>query len=195
MGTRSLVPFYNLGVAGQATIDDIGKLEPGSMLSEEIARCWMDVANDGGAVGFPFIPVDLPAVQKAVRVLASEIDLARRSVITARIGDELVGWVSLQRNVSRLTGHWAKLQHLQSHPTRRGEGIGAALLSGAVAHACSLGLEHLILAVRGGERLEPFYERHGWYEIGRHGGALRFDNDDRDEVLMKIDLPHPSNME
>jgi hypothetical protein len=28
----------------------------------EVAKCWMDVANSGGAVGFPFTPVDLETV-------------------------------------------------------------------------------------------------------------------------------------
>lgn len=42
---------------------------------------------------------------------------------------------------------------------------------------------------RGGERLEPFYEHHGWTEIGRHTNALRFaDADTRDEVTMAINL-------
>jgi len=176
-------------MASQITVADIGGIEPGSTLSTEIARCWMDVANAGGAVGFPFTPVAMPVVQEAVQALATDIDLGRRTVIAARMGEELVGWVSVRFNDSALTAHWAKIERLQSHPTRRGEGIGTALLSHAVEHAASLGLEHLVLAVRGGEHLEPFYERHGWHEVGRHVGALRFaDNDDRDEVLMKITL-------
>ncbi len=178
-------------MASRFTVSDIGAIDPDSALGGEVARCWMDVANDGGAVGFPYIPVDLPVVEKAVRVLASEIDRGRRNVIGARVDGQLVGWVSLRFNDAPLTAHWAKLQHLQSHPTRRGAGIGAALLSGAVSHATSIGLEQLILTVRGGENLEPFYERHGWQETGRHAGALRFPgNDDRDEVLMAITLRH-----
>lgn len=176
-------------MAGEFTIGDIGEIEPGSALSEQIAQCWMDVANDGGAVGFPFVPVEIGVVRDAVRLLASDIERGRRTAIGARVDDELVGWVSLTFNTSPLTTHWAKLQHLQSHPTCRGQGIGAALLGGAVEHARSLGLEQLILNVRGGENLEPFYERFGWHEIGRHVGALRFpDHDNRDEVLMAITL-------
>lgn len=176
-------------MASHFTVGDISTIEPDSEISEKIAHCWMDVANDGGAVGFPFIPVDITVVRAAVRRLGSELDHERSHVLGAWIGDELVGWVSIVLNPSPLTEHWAKIQHLQSHPIHRGEGIGAALLSRAVEHATSLGLEQLILTVRGGENLEPFYERHGWKEIGRQTGALRFaDNDTRDEVLMQTTL-------
>jgi hypothetical protein len=36
--------------------------------------------------------------------------------------------------------------------------------------------------------LRPFYERHGWVEIGRHRNALRFADGDDDEVAMTMDL-------
>lgn len=171
------------------TVASIDRIEPGTALAADVAQVWMDVANSGGAVGFPLTPVDLSTVQKAVQRLAAELDRGQRIVIGASGGAELVGWVSIRLNDVPLTAHWAKLEHLQSHPLRRSEGIGAALLRHAVEHATALGLEQLILAARGGEQLEAFYERYGWSEIGRHVGALRFaDNDDRDEILMRLRL-------
>jgi hypothetical protein len=44
----------------------------------------------------------------------------------------------------------------------------------------------LRLEARGGEGLEDFYRRLGWQEIGRWPGAFRFDDGDRDEVLMLL---------
>jgi len=173
----------------QATVSEISKIDPGGKLEHEVARCWMDVANNGGAVGFPFTPVDIEAVREAVRRVANEIEHGERVVLQARVGEELAGWVSIRFNKSPLTVHWATIERLQSHPSHRGAGVGAALLTHAVEHAASLGLEQLVLAVRGGENLEPFYERFGWHEIGRQVGALRFgDRGDRDEVLMAITL-------
>jgi GNAT superfamily N-acetyltransferase len=176
-------------MAPPVVISDVGNIEPGGELSNEIARCWMDVANTGGAVGLPFVPVELEAVRQAVTLLESQITLGRRSLTIARMDSELVGWVSVWFNDSPLTRHWGKIQHLQSHPSRRGVGVGSALLEAACKGAASRGLEQLILTLRGGEQLEPFYEQAGWQEIGRHDGALRFgDADDRDEVLMRINL-------
>lgn len=104
------------------TVANLDRIEPGSALAADVARIWMEVANNG-----------------------------------ARDGTALVGWVSIRINDSPLTAHWAKL-------------------------------EQLILAARGGEHLEPFYERHGWSEIGRHVGSLRFADNDRDEILMRLRL-------
>jgi GNAT superfamily N-acetyltransferase len=110
-------------------------------------------------------------------------------LLEARLKQSLVGWVTLRTNQSTLTAHWATLSRLQSHPAHRGLGIGRALLSAAVEHARGLGLEHLRLALRGGEGLESYYEQHRWVEFGRHRNALRLSSgDDRDEVFMSVVL-------
>ena len=168
-----------VGVTGELT----------DVLRDDLALCWMDVANSGGAVGFPFIPVPRGVVLKAVDRLSAEVERGDVVVVQARLAGVLVGWVTLRLNRSTLTAHWATIERLQSHPTYRGSGVGAALLLFATAHACDMGLEQLRLVLRGGERLESFYEAHGWTEIGRHRNALRLkDGDDRDEVFMAIEL-------
>lgn len=155
----------------------------------EVAKCWMDVANSGGAVGFPFTPVDLETVVEAVLGLSGEIERGNVILLEARLQASLVGWVTLRTNQSQLTAHWATLARLQSHPAHRGIGIGTALLTAAVDNARNLGLEHLRLALRGGEGLESYYEQHGWVEFGRHRKALRLSSgDDRDEVFMALVL-------
>jgi GNAT superfamily N-acetyltransferase len=158
-------------------------------LKAEVALCWMEVANAGGAVGFPFPPVELALVSSAVETLAAEVFHGDVILFQARQNATLVGWVVLRFNQSPLTAHWATVERLQSHPDHRAAGIGSALLTAAVDHARALGLESLHLALRGGEQLEPFYEKHGWKEVGRHPNALRLSQDDhRDEVFMAIVL-------
>jgi GNAT superfamily N-acetyltransferase len=155
----------------------------------EIANCWMDVANSGGAVGFPFPPVCIEEVSNAVKELATEIESGHVVLIEARRQEALAGWVTIRKNESPLTAHWATIARLQSHPTQRTRGIGVALLKAAEQHAHKIGLDHLHLALRGGEGLEAFYVKAGWTEIGRHRNALRLSaNDYRDEVLMAKSL-------
>jgi GNAT superfamily N-acetyltransferase len=153
----------------------------------ELADCWRKVANDGGAVGFPFLPVSVSEVQRAVVVLADEVQRDDVTLLHARVEGKLAGWVTLRYNRFALTAHWASVERLQSHPNFRGTGVGAALLRGAVDQGQKRGLDHLRLALRGGEGLEPFYEKYGWHEIGRHKNALRLAaGDDRDEVFMTL---------
>lgn len=104
--------------------------------------------------------------------------------------DELVGWLNVRRDAYALIAHWGTLHHVQTHTSRRGQGIGSALVKEAHRMArAEMGLEQLHLAARAGEGLETFYESLGWKEIGRWPGALRFGSgDDRDEVLMLVDL-------
>ncbi len=156
---------------------------------EGLTRCWHDVSNAGGAVGFPFLPVTYDDVSEAVEVLTQEVAAGDVLVFVAEIGDEVVGWVSLRLNRSNLTSHWAAIERLQSRPEVRGQGVGKCLLNTAVEHAVSIGLEQLWLVLRGGENLEAFYTHLGWKEIGRHPGALRLScSDYRDEVSMVLQL-------
>lgn len=158
-------------------------------LREELATCWMDTTNAGGAVGFPFPPVGLEDVRPAVDELADAVAARRSTLVVARRGDRLVGWASLDLNELPLVAHWATVRRLQSHPDQRGRGVGTALMEELVRVARDHGLERLRLAVRGGMGLEDFYQRLGWEVVGTWPGALRFGGgDDRDEVLMALEL-------
>jgi GNAT superfamily N-acetyltransferase len=155
-------------------------------LKRELTDCWMLVSNAGGAVGFPFLPVDITHVAPVADKLFAGLSPECSRLLIARAGDTLVGWVHIQRNLSPLIAHWGTINHLQSLPSSRGQGIGSALMAHARHVALSeLGLEQLRLAVRGGTGLEHFYARLGWTVIGRWPGALRLaPGDDRDEILM-----------
>lgn len=156
----------------------------------QLLCCWRDVANAGGAVGFPFIPVDDEQVRPAVEALVASLDPSLNRLLLALHGEDLAGWVLLAGNSSRLTAHWATVLRLQTAVGHRRSGVGRAMLVElARAASAEWHLDQLHLALRGGLGLERFYEECGWREVGRWPAALRLRPDDfRDEVLMMLTL-------
>jgi GNAT superfamily N-acetyltransferase len=155
-------------------------------LRQELIDCWIEVSNAGGAAGFPFPPVSASEVAPVADQLIARLHPDRARLLLARNEYAFLGWVILLRNANRLVGHWATVQHLQTHPAHRGRGIGSELMRRLREVARDeMAIEQLHLAVRGGMGLEDFYARLGWREVGRWPGALRMaPDDDRDEVLM-----------
>jgi GNAT superfamily N-acetyltransferase len=169
-------------VVDQLTSPD--QVSPG--LRQDLIDCWITVSNAGGAVGFPFPPVDTTTVAPAADRLIAGLNLGSSRLLIARTGDALAGWVHLHRDSYPLIAHWGTISHLQTLPACRGQGIGGALMAHArhVART-EMGLEQLRLAARGGTGLEHFYGQLGWTVIGRWPAALRLaPGDDRDEILM-----------
>ncbi len=83
------------------------------------------------------------------------------------------------------------LARLIVRPDAQGCGLGRTLLGAAVTHARDLGLEHLLLAVRGGTALPGFYAAQGWTEVGVFRDALRLGpgpEDLRDEHWFQLVL-------
>jgi GNAT superfamily N-acetyltransferase len=154
----------------------------------ELTACWIAVTNAGGAVGFPFPPVDASHVSPVVDVLVAGLDPSRSRILLARIGGGLAGWVALSRDPNPLIAHWGVVSHLQTQLAYRNEGIGSALMRRLQEVARDeMGLEQLHLAARGGTGLEDFYSRLGWRVTGRWPGKLRLAPDDtRDEILMVL---------
>jgi GNAT superfamily N-acetyltransferase len=166
-------------------LTDPGQVTPG--VRQALVDCWIEVANAGGAVGFPFPPVDAGDVGPVADRLITDLDSDYNRVLLAEVGGVLAGWLSLSRHRDRVVPHWGTVKRVQTRPGFRGRGIGIALMNEARRIARDeLGLEQLHLEARGGEGLEGFYGRLGWTEIGRWPGALRFLDGDRDEVLMLL---------
>jgi GNAT superfamily N-acetyltransferase len=157
-------------------------------LAKELVDCWITVTNAGGAAGFPFPPVDVAQVAPVADRIITDLDPQRSRLVMAFVGETLAGWMNIRRDLNPLTAHWGTVNHVQSHTSFRGIGIGAALMTGAREIARDeMGLEQLHLAARAGVGLEGFYGRLGWKEIGRWHGALRLaPHDDRDEILMLL---------
>jgi GNAT superfamily N-acetyltransferase len=154
----------------------------------KIARCWQEVSNAGGAVGFPFPPVEMETVRTAAEEMVKSLNPLLRRLLIAAVDDELAGWLFLSGNEGPLTSHWAYVQRVQTGLAFRASGVGRALMEEVSrAAAQEFGLRTLHIEVRGGAGLEGFYENLGWTEVGRWPGALRFGSDDyRDNVLMSL---------
>jgi GNAT superfamily N-acetyltransferase len=155
------------------------------VLHRELVDCWHETSNAGGAVGFPWPPVNRVDVVDALDALLGEVATGTTELLVERDEDGVAGWVALVRNTSPLTRHWASVLRLQSRPRARGTGVGRRLLEEVERHARDeLGLEQLHLTVRGGMELEGFYEHLGWERAGCWPAALRLaPGDDRDELL------------
>jgi GNAT superfamily N-acetyltransferase len=96
--------------------------------------------------------------------------------------------VALSRDPNPLIAHWGCVNHLQTLPAHRKQGVGTALMNDLRRIARDeMHLEQLHLAARGGQGLEHFYVRLGWREVGRWPKALRLSpSDTQDEVLMVL---------
>ena len=170
-------------------LDIIQLTRPGDAapaVRQELTACWIRVTNAGGAAGFPFPPVNAAtSPRQSIPSPAASIRSEAGSA-AARSNGTLAGWVVLSLDPSPLIAHWGTVNHLQTQPVHRNQGIGSALMHRLRQVARDeMGLEQLHLAARGGTGLEDFYARLGWREVGRWPGKLRLAPDDtRDEVLM-----------
>ncbi len=159
----------------------------------QLVRCWRDVSNAGGAVGFPRPPVSEGEVSVAVDALLARLRPGLEELLV--VADEadpdvVVGWLVLVGNESALTRHWARVLRVQSAPAARGRGVGRTLMAEVARRAREdRGLAQLHLELRSGMGLEAFYSALGWRVVGTWPGALRVGGGDvRDEVLMVLDL-------
>ena len=168
----------------------LSPLDVDSITQTKLAACWLEVSNAGGAVGFPFIPVNPDEVATATGRLIEGLDPRTTRLLTAFKGDELLGWLTLERNQNSLISHWARVMRVQTALTHRASGVGRALIEEVARSARDdLGLVQLHLELRSGQGLEAFYQSCGWREVGRWPAALRLaPGDHRDEVLMLLDL-------
>ena len=85
-----------------------------SAMRSQIAQCWQEVSNAGGAVGFPFPPVGIDQVIDATEEMVSSLDPLLRRVLVATVNEDLAGWLMLSRNDTHLTAHWAFVQRVQT---------------------------------------------------------------------------------
>ncbi|MBB6344605.1 N-acetyltransferase family protein [Nonomuraea muscovyensis] len=180
-----------MGVRGDGLVTLRQYTRPDEITGEsvrDLVDCWIAVTNTGGAAGFPFPPVDTAQVTPVADRIIATLDPERSRLLVASLDDMLAGWMHIRRDLDPLVAHWGSVHHVQSHPLRRGRGIGSALMEEARRIAREeMRLEQLRLTARAGVGLEAFYTRLGWQEIGRWPKALRLSaDDDRDEILMVL---------
>jgi GNAT superfamily N-acetyltransferase len=155
-----------------------------SKLREDLLATWIAVTNAGGSVGFT-APADRGEVAVALDGALERVAAGRDALGILRRCDAAVGMGLLVDTGSAIQRHWRTLLRVMVRPELQGIGAGRLLVEGLHQMARELGLEQLQLTLRGGERLESFYERFGYVVVGRHPGAVRVARgDDRDEVMM-----------
>lgn len=153
-------------------------------LRAQLLDMWVRVTDAGGAVGF-IPPADPAAVAR----------LLDRSLARVGSGEDVLGVIRRDRTAvgmgflvpggSPLRAHWRTVLRLMVDPELQGMGAGRILLEGLHGLAAELGLEHLMLTVRGGLGTEGFYEHLGYRIVGSHPRSIRVARgDDRDELMM-----------
>jgi len=153
-------------------------------LRAAMLRCWVDVSNAGGAVGF-VPPVTAADIEPALEHLVSAVHEHGDVLVVLSVDGELAGFAGLVTSAHVLKRHWASVLRVQVHPSRQGTGLGRVLLEGVHEAARRHGWEFLHLTVRGGTGTEAFYRAFGYREVGRIPAALRVaPGDDRDEISM-----------
>jgi len=153
-------------------------------LRGELLRCWTDVSNAGGAVGF-VPPVTRDDVAPVLGRLLEGVRSGRDVLAVLSVDGVTAGWATLVGFSSPLRKHWATVLRVQVHPSRQGQGLGRALMEGVHDIARSRGLEFLHLGARGGTGVDDFYRGLGYTEVGRVPGAIRVaPGDDREEILL-----------
>jgi GNAT superfamily N-acetyltransferase len=157
-------------------------------LYADLLDTWVAVIDAGGAVGFA-APADREAVARTLRGQLKRVREGRDALGVLRHGTRTVGMGFLVEGGSPMRRHWRTVLRVMVRPELQGAGAGRLLLEGLHDMARALGLEQLLLSVRGGTGTEGFYARLGYTEIGRHPGSIRLaPGDDRDEIVMLLRL-------
>lgn len=158
------------------------------VLRSELLRCWTDVSNAGGAVGF-VPPVTEDDVAPVLTRLLEGVHSGRDVLCVLTVDGGMAGFAALVGSLSPLRQHWATVLRVQVHPSRQGGGLGRALMAGVHRIARQRGWEFLSLTARGGTGVDGFYRGLGYREVGRLPGAVRVaPGDDRDEILLACRL-------
>jgi GNAT superfamily N-acetyltransferase len=158
------------------------------VLRGELLRCWTDVSNAGGAVGF-VPPVEQDVVAPVLDRLLEGVHSGRDVLAVLTVDGTTAGFAALVGSLSPLRSHWGTVLRVQVHPAHQGRGLGAVLMRGVHDIARDRGWEFVHLTARGGTGVEGFYRRLGYTEYGRLPDAIRLaPGDDRDEILLVCPL-------
>lgn len=154
----------------------------------ELLRCWTDVTNAGGAVGF-VPPVTQDDVVPLLDKLLEGVRSGRDVLALLTVDGATAGFASVVGSLSPLRAHWGTVLRVQVHPSLQGQGLGKVLMDGVHRIARDRRWEFLHLTARDGTGVDAFYRGLGYAEVGRLPGAIRVaPGDDRDEIVMACRL-------
>lgn len=126
-----------------------------------LSRLLVDAVNSGASVGF-WPPIDEGRAILYWREVLQGMVQENRVLVVAEDGGEVVGSVQLVLSDRDNGHHRAEVTKLMVHTSRRGHGLGRALLSAAHVEARYRGRTLLILDTRTGDAGEKLYESMGY---------------------------------
>lgn len=131
-----------------------------------LTRLLIDTVTEGAAVSFldPLAPETARAFWQAE--VFPEVTANRRCLLTAHLGDTLVGTVQLITAMPQNQPHRAEIAKMMVHPTARRRGLGHALLRAALDHARTLGKTNVTLDTRSGDVSQSLYASVGFEVAG-----------------------------
>lgn len=152
------------------------------------ARCRHQALTEHPLAFGATAPDDLASLAEIAR---SRVERADSAILGAFDADRLVGIVGLRREPGPKEGHKAYLWGMYVRPEARNRGVGAALLSSAIALARSWpGIARVALSVSSeAPAAEALYRRAGFVAWGREPDALRWSGESADETHMALELP------
>ncbi len=132
---------------------------------DDLADLLVDAVEAGASVSFVAPLAHYEARDWFAGVL-HEMDLGRRVVLAAFLGDRLVGCVQLVLAWQSNATHRAEVQKMLVHRDARRRGVGALLLQRLEAEARALGRTLLVLDTETGSDAEHLYSHMGWIRVG-----------------------------
>ena len=99
-------------------------------LCADLAACWRDVANNGGAVGFAEqVPVTADDVVPVVDQIVAGLDARLSRLLIATRDGDLACWLHLTGNADPVVAHWGRVTRVQTAVAVRGTGVARALMA------------------------------------------------------------------
>lgn len=137
-----------------------------------LSRLLVDAVNSGASVGF-WAPMDEGRAILYWREVLQGMVQDNRVLVVAEDGGEVVGSVQLVLSDRDNGHHRAEVTKLMVHTSRRGHGLGRALLAAAHVEARFRGRTLLILDTRTGDAGEKLYESMGYTRAAQIPGYTR----------------------
>ena len=157
-------------------------------LRADLLDTWIAATDAGGSVGF-VSPAPVHQVANTLDLAFERVAAGKDLLGVLHNGERFIGMGLLVSDDGELSKHWRTVLRVMVHPKYQGGGAGRTLMEGLRQSAVDLGLEQLMLTIRGGSNLEKFYEPLGYRIVGRHPRAvLVAPGDYRDEIMLVQDL-------
>ena len=132
---------------------------------DDLADLLVDSVEGGASVSF-LAPLAHYEARDWFAGVLHEMDLGRRVLLAAFLGNRLVGCAQLVLAWQANAAHRAEVQKMMVHRSARRMGVGARLMRQVEVEARALGRTLLILDTETGSDAEHLYSHLGWIKVG-----------------------------